>query len=244
MLARVSYPSTPAKRTRVTRTQVSQKRRISRRVVRIPRPVYVWKRSLPEQLSNEMTYSTEFSQLMVGSAAYDDARFNVSANGLYQPITGNTSQPLYFAELSALYGRYCVTSSVIEVVATVPTTTGTPYLSPMRMVVYEEDDAAGSSSVAEAMTRPGAVYCVKNVSSSMPRLTLRFDGNKTYSGYNLSEDDLKGTPTSNPASQTYFRVHADFAGIAVTQSSIPFTIRVKYYVTWSELLTVDPSVSG
>lgn len=164
----------------------------------------------------------------------------VCCNGLYDPnITGTGHQPMYFDQVSALYNHYTVTSSRIRATLTFGSTT----LGATNVFgIYIEDDASVTpSSIQDFTEQSSAVSKIGNTVYNEPlTVYLSWDAKKAFGGSTLSDPNLQGTVSSNPAEmQNYCIFVGDVAG--ALQTSVYITYFVEYTAVWQELKAIASS---
>ena len=154
------------------------------------------------------------------------------ANGLFDPnVTGIGHQPLGFDQVMAAYDHYTVIASKIRVhfhnTSTSPVTCG----------VYMNDNATGSSDPRIVLENGSCIYTLLNdndSSNSMKSLQKGSNPNSFLGRSNpLSEDDLRGTATSDPVEKAYWII---FAGSADNSdpSDVDLNIDIEYTVVFTE----------
>lgn len=157
-----------------------------------------------------------------------------SANGLYDPnISGVGHQPMGFDQLMAMFDHYTVIASKIRVTFT-NTDTGNSVLCGVRL----NDDASPSIDPAQIVENGNGVYATLqpsgNGSGSQKTLTCSFTPKK-YLGVShpMSEKDLQGNGSSNPAEQAYFCLWAaDNSG-----GGDPAALEVNVTISYVAILT-------
>lgn len=156
-----------------------------------------------------------------------------SCNSLYDPdATGAGHQPMYFDQLSALYDHYTVIGSRI-IYRIVPA--GTSVQHPYRVIVWINDDTTttgSSTDIAEnkfAKTR----ICTGGINPSQIVLTNRWSAKKFF-GPPLANDELKGTPSSNPTEQSYYQINVRSLD-GVNSVDLYAHVEIEYIAIWREL---------
>lgn len=174
----------------------------------------------------------EFNNQLNPGIAYAPGYVVFSANGMYDPyVAVGGHQPMGYDQMAAMYHKYTVINSQIRVTFSNQTSTNNRYIigvcvtranTLLDRYQYTEGhcswDVLGSGSVDGSpktlylSTSPGAFYSKKNI---------------------LSEDDLAGTATSQPASEYYFHVFAMDEGTA-DPPAITATVEIAYTAVWHE----------
>ncbi len=169
---------------------------------------------------------TASSSLIAGSHIF-------SANGMFDPdVTGVGQQPIGFDQLASMFDHYTVIYSTIRVLFNSTDTTDE------QIVGIQLTDSPGSVS--------SAVRIIENGSGPSQLMQQRFTsgGTKTLtSAANIStflgrpsimsEDDLRGSSSANPAEQAYFRLWNAGTNTAGTPTC-DCTVIIDYTVVWSE----------
>lgn len=163
-----------------------------------------------------------------------------SANGLYDPnVTGTGHQPLGFDQLMAMYNHYTVIASTITVMARNADSTYGQFLG-----VRLAGAVAESTDPQQIIENGRCTYRMLNQGGqSNDQATVSYGCNvsKFLGRPNiLSEDDLRGTLTTNPAEEAYFKVFG-FADQAVDGNQIIFAVQIDYVAIFTEPVLMTTS---
>ncbi len=155
-----------------------------------------------------------------------------SANGIWDAdVTGGAfGQPRGFDQLVAMYDHYTVIGSRISVKFTPAAATVNPTIVGIQL----KDRASTTTSLKDIME-----------SRNRRSHYMKVDGGTTVSKifsarkflgrpHPLSEDDLRGSSTSNPAEQAYFHVWCTSAGTGVDSGVININVTIDYSVVFTE----------
>lgn len=163
-----------------------------------------------------------------------------SANGMYDPdITGTGHQPLYFDQYAALYNHYTVIGSKV----TFRCAPAANSYSTMRVVGTIDDDASNVSNNVDAIseqTQGTNIHIFPaNSTDTVRYVRLKWSAKKIFGGSILGNDKLRGTPTSNPAEQSYYCLVLQPA--IGTNGAINVVVEIEYIAIWDELKGVAQS---
>lgn len=156
-----------------------------------------------------------------------------SANGLYDPnISGTGHQPLGFDQLMAMYDHYTVIASSITVFARNADATYGQFMG-----VRASDNATESVDPEEIVENGRCAYRPLNQGGQAnDQCTVNYGLNvsKFMGRPNImSEDELRGSISANPADQCYFKVFG-FPDQAVDSGTIVFAVQIDYVAVFTE----------
>jgi len=175
-----------------------------------------------------MTYYEINSQIATG--AVTAGSYVYSANGLYDPnITGTGHQPMGFDQLMLMYDHYTVTGAKITVNFDNPSTLAiiggiqisdspTPLTTPGQIV---ENGLFTYGTLTSSVQNKCQMVATVGIAKFMGRPEL------------LTEDDFRGSVTSNPVEQVYFIIYAWNLNSLAT-NPIVTDILIEYAVTLTE----------
>lgn len=229
--------------TQSTGSHVAKKSRVPRPIsFNKPQPVNSWGRfSKNVGFPNKLLMRHRFTEVgNLSSAAGALGTFNYRANGMFDPNQTSTGhQPLYFDQLAAVYDHYTVIGSVIKV-KFIPLAGNTV---PMLVGIMKNDDTVITPTLAiNLVEQSGTVSGVLTNPGAQPYLTLtqKFSAKGTFGGNALSNDNLQGNATSDPAEQTLFTLFAQ--SIDLTSSTQCYLqIDIEYLAVWDELRDISGS---
>lgn len=229
---RASNAGTQRKRTRANKTSSATRKTTSYRRSLLANPIDFGRYSLPLRCKNVMRYATS-TDLTLDTGGVQSVLFR--ANGLYDPeyaIGGH--QPLYFDQMSALYNHYHVVASKIKF--RVQPLVGTSFF--VNCTAYIDDDAVLPGTLFAVREKPGAVNWLTSAADTDVGRTIYWNGQKTFGGNLVDNDDLKGTATSDPTELSYFCL--TLTGGTATHQWRVWT-EIEYTVVWSELKSLNES---
>lgn len=181
---------------------------------------------LSVKLPSKFIYEDSFS-LNVGAAG-TAANYVFSANGLYDPnITGTGHQPRGFDQLMTLYDHYVVIASKITIWASLADVNNAGIIS-VRLL----DGATTASNPNDILENRFVKTKILSPEGSGPNssvITMKCNPN-SFLGRSkpLSDPDLKGDVSNNPAEQAFFHVSAMPLGDGVDLSDIVCRARIEY----------------
>lgn len=220
---------------------VTARRKASKRVTRIERPIAVLGRGFPKKMLITHKY-TQTNVLSNTAGAINYQTF--SANGMYDPdYSGVGHQPLYFDEMSNVYNHYCVIGSKITVRAAGTTSSGTGSNFTPVLIALQIHSAATPSQTSPIVLSEQNQAIVRLMGPSQGNamvLTKKWSAKKFFGKSVLANDELKGTPSANPVEQSYFTVSTRPVD-AVSTTSITLYVTIQYIAVWKELKTATPS---
>jgi hypothetical protein len=185
---------------------------------------------LPRNLELTLDYAG-YVTLSPG-ASYGEQIF--SGNGLYDPdITGTGLQPMYFDQLMAMYSKYCVISSKLEVQAWNANASSATMAA---IGVYCNTEVGASATFNNAISQPRTKWrALANATGGtvIPIVDSNSTANMFGKRFVVDEDDLHGTSSTNPSSQFYWHIFAaDPDGSSNVVADITF--RIQYRVRFLE----------
>lgn len=186
----------------------------------------------PNRLAIKHKYAESFTMTSTTSSL---ATHIWRANGMFDPNQSGTGhQPMYFDELGALYDHYTVVRAYAKFTFAVGVET-----QPVIVNVYLDDDTTVVPSINSAMEQGTATTKMLATGGNDPQvITKVFDA--TMFGPNpLDNDNLQGTPSTDPTEQQYFIVQA-ISTLAGTVT-VACTAEIIYYAIWDELKTNNGS---
>lgn len=164
-------------------------------------------------------------------------------NSLYDPDYTNTGhQPLYYDQLSALYGKYTVLGSKIKVYASyTAATAGSGSVGPVLVGIVGDDDASASSTLTTLQETSTSVYrqLIRQDGGGKEYLTLTYSPMKNL-GLPADDDTVGASVSTNPTSAYYAVVYVQDLGLS-TASSVMLTCEIEYTVKFSRLKDVTQS---
>jgi hypothetical protein len=184
--------------------------------------------ALNEPFSDRMkcclTYTERFPSFIGNSSAA--TTYEYCGNDLFDPnFTGTGGQPKYFDQLSALYNRYRVYSSAIEVIGYNTTTAQTTYVD---LVVVPVNTTTAAFSVDSMMSLPRAQWRSCNV--NRPVKIQSHVTTSTQLGVKDVEgaDRLQALVTASPAERWLWAIGARSYDNS-TASTFNVDVKVTYY---------------
>lgn len=187
----------------------------------VPRP-------LGRRVKAEHSYAVVNIAINPGAAGLAQS-WVFSANGMYDPdITGVGQQPVGFDNMTALFDHYTVIYSKIRVDYY---STDTTYSAVCGVLL--KDNATTSNNVMNLL-------CGESVSVTVnPQQPM----NQVVKGCNvskflgrpaiMSEDDLRGTSTTNPTEQAYYHVFVQ-PNTTADIAEVTCVVRIDYVAIWTE----------
>lgn len=187
----------------------------------------------------KLKYSDQF-QLSVGAAGLP-VGYVMSLNGLYDPnITGVGHQPRGFDQYMAMFGRYCVIGAKIRAIAINVDDNNAHIVG----FVTRFSSSFGAPSLYDLIENGQACYGAVNNSDGGPAI-LDMErwvdvGKHLCTPHPLSERDIQGNASANPAKQLYVHFFASPLNGEDT-NIVRFNVEIEYSVILNENLL--PSAS-
>lgn len=164
--------------------------------------------------------------------------YQITCNGMYDPdITGTGHQPMNFDQMSALYNHYTVIGSRIKV-RFVPSSSLTKAVH-VGLFINDDTVTTGSTIRSLAEQQTGTMVQLAPLCNTSRVLSKRWSAKKYFGKSVLANNELQGSPTSNPTEQAFytFAVEAFDGGT----ESLACEIEVEYIAVWKEIKDIAPS---
>lgn len=181
----------------------------------------------PEKLSIRHKY-VEHLQLSSGSGI--QATHQYRANGMYDPdYTTLGHYPMYFNNCKAIYDHYTVWESYIKV-----TFVCRRESEPAVCNIYLNDDATVMPGNMNALVEQSS--SVSGICTSDQPLILikKFNARRVYGGSVLANDNLQGTPTTDPAELSFYTISIAGADL-LADVVVCAKVEIVYSAIWDEL---------
>jgi len=211
------------------------------RTLPLSRNVGQYSTGFPKQMFMRHKYIQHFSLAAATGAL---STFQISCNGLFDPDNSGatTHQPLYFDQVSAIYGKYVVLASKATVTF-FPGTAGSTAVYAL-FGAYIEDDttvapttAVGCAEQSSALFRVIAAGLGSDQFDRNNTITLSWDAKKAFGGDVIDNNQLYALTSANPTEQQYFTYFAqDAAATPAASTPVACSVIVEYSVMWFELL--------
>lgn len=213
--------------------------RIARKPVAFTRSLNSFPRSggFPKMMKMSHRY---VDQITVTSTTGVAGIYQFRCNGMYDPdITATGHQPLYFDQMSAIYNHFCVIGSKIKI-KTLPNaaTAGVAY----SICCFINDDSTVTNlNIPDCVEQRKAVSKVAGGISAIPTyLTTKWSAKKFFGRNPLSNTDLQGSGSGDPAEQSVYTivVAANDKASTVVASLL---VEVDYIAVWKETKDIAAS---
>jgi hypothetical protein len=181
---------------------------------------------IPDRTLIKMRY---VSDIVLNPAAGSTASYVYSCNGMYDPdITSTGHQPMGFDQWMAFYQHYTVLGSKLScsfASSNADLTTGAAIVG----VAQRATSTAVSTNSSTLRERPNTRwrYLRPLYSGQRTTVTSRFSARKFFGkpkGGVLTEIDLKGNASSNPAEEAYWHIFA--AGVQDTYDAGVISVNI------------------
>jgi len=156
------------------------------------------------------------------------------ANGLFDPLgTSGTAQPSWFQPWMAMYAKYKVISSSIQLQCTNTTN------DPMEIVVYPTLVTAPLSTVVAAKTQPFAASKLIGPSSGSSNGVIRnyIVSSKLFGRNVMGDETFAGNLGTNPASKWYWQIFC--TSLSTDYILLNFIVTIRFKVIFYGRLTQD-----
>lgn len=229
-LKRLRYGSSSYSKKRSRTVGIRRKYRARKTSRRLQRTSLGSSIGFPKMLKFKHKYATNTTLQSTGGLAH----YQFRANGMYDPdVTSTGHQPMYFDQVSALYDHYVVIGSRIKYTI-VPK--GTTVQAPYKITTWINDDTTttGASDILAENKFAKTRICQGGVNPDKIILYNKWSAKKFFGGSVLSDDQLKGTPSSDPAEQSIFQLSLT-ALDGVSTIDVHLFVEVEYVAVWKEL---------
>ncbi len=185
---------------------------------------------LPNKLAIKFRYSDNIS---LDPVAGGFALHVFRATSLFDPdLTGVGHQPNQFDQIMPLYDHYTVVAAKITV-----TGSGGDAL-PATMLISLQDDSTTLLAMNQYMESRNRTYITTNETGTGPMKLSKTYNAKRFLGIShpLSEKDLAGTATTNPAENAFF--HLVYAGNSGDEfSAAAWKVNLEFFAILTEPIT-------
>lgn len=193
---------------------------------------------LPSKFKTKLRYVERAISLDPGLGG-SAASYVFSANGLYDPdITGIGHQPLGFDQLMPLYDNYTVIATKITVEGV-----NTDSTHENQLVMYMKQNSVAETqfnTLVENGNCKTLLMTPKGGSRDRGQLTMAANPNKFLGRSNpLSDDELKGTVSSNPSEQCYWII-----GVAPNSSENALPVSLQVIIEYTVIFTEPKMLIG
>lgn len=214
------------------RPRVARKKRVARKM-RKQSTIVNLGLGFPKRVLVKHRYA---EQVTLTSTAGVPAYYRFTTNGMFDPnTTGAGHQPKYFDQLSALYNQYTVIGSKMRARIVPSATNGAASL--ITFLVDDDASLTNNAPIVNQEEPNSRRIIVPPGSNNVINTSLGWSAKKNFGGSVMANNDLQGTPTSNPSEQEYFT----FAfGACDASSTVSFYVEVliEYVAVWTELKDV------
>jgi len=189
---RISNPSTPGKRSRVTKK------------MKLPKQVRTNRFGFPDQMTSTLRYSQYFFQ---NSASGAMTVTPIHANSMYDPYQpAGGHQPMYYDNLMLIYNHWVVLKATMKITWVGTTTSEVPCV----VGVYVNDDATTvPSGYTAACEQSSARFSIMPSSATDLPVTIYappYDAVKTFGPNPMGNSALRGAAGSNPTETNFWSV--------------------------------------
>jgi len=161
-----------------------------------------------------------------------------SANGMFDPgVTAGAVQPRGYDELMSLYDHYCVVGSRCKVQFSSPAATTEPAIVGISLKDNPTTVTSLRSVLEDTRTK------TKNMNSDQSATVYQnFSARKFFGrGNPLSNDDLRGVVTAQPAEQAYYHVWATATSPTGNLGVVNVIVTIEFLAILSE--QAQPAIS-
>lgn len=204
----------------------------------VPRGIF----GLPEELKTVLRYVDTYT---LTSSTQAVAKQSMRLNSLHDPdSTGVGHQPLYYDQLSSIYGRYVVLCSTMTATfSALPSAIATAQPSgPMLCGVYADDNGTISTTVStlmEANTGKSTFLCNQNGGNNVKVFKINYDPDRDL-GVSADDDTVGADVGNNPSKVWFGSAWLAESGLS-TASSCNVKIEIDFYVKFSKQADVAQS---
>lgn len=183
----------------------------------------------PDKMRCCLTYVERSVSVLVNSAAVSRQEF--SGNSLFDPnFTGTGAQPEYFDQLAALYNRYRVYGSAVQVTLLPFNSAGSQTNVPADVVLVPTAQSLASATIETAAAIPRAQFRTSTGNMSYENQTM-FASASTHDILGVKDvegaDRLQALVSASPSEQWLWAIVAK-TGSDVNTTSLYINIRISY----------------
>lgn len=203
------------------------------------RPVIYRGIGIPPAFYTKLKFN--YNQQFTGSPITD---FIIRANGPFDPLFAiGGLQPMYYDEFAALYNRYCVLASEIQVSFVNGTSAG--QAAYQKVCVYPIADSFGAANITVATERDNCKYAICGPSNGdQGVMNIRHYAKTTAvvgKAHSEAQDDvLSASVISLPSREWYWHVVAGTLD-GITGQNIFMDITITYYIKFYDREDVGQS---
>lgn len=189
---------------------------------KVPRSIVPTASGVPTKLDvrHKYSFSTSLSSAPLQS-------FNVSCNGMFDPA-GASGQPLYFDEMAAMYTKFVVNSSLIQVTAVVQGSN-----IPTAVGLLQRETSSGLTSIFSSFAQPGVKTRTSTLYSAPVVLATKYFARENSGAALMNDSTQIGTNSTNPSDTSRFTVFKAPLDL-VSTPDVLFQINIWYNATWFE----------
>lgn len=232
--------ATKKRTTRRATTSVTKKPRFRAPNLRlnVPRGIF----GLPEDINTVLRYVDTYTLTSSTNAV---AKQSMRMNSLHDPdSTGVGHQPLYYDQLSSIYGRYnVICATMTATFSALPSAIATAQPSgPMLIGIYGDDNGTISTTVStlmESNTAQSTFLCNQNGGNNVKTLKLNYEPFRDL-GVNSNDDTVGADVGNNPSKVWFGSAWMAESGLS-TASSVNVRIEIDFYVKFSKQVDVAQS---
>ncbi len=198
----------------------------------------------PDKMRCCLTYVERSVSVLINSAAVSRQEF--SGNSLFDPnFTGTGAQPEYFDQLAALYNRYRVYGSAVQVTLLPFNSAGSQTNVPADVVLVPTAQSLAAATIETAAALPRAQFRTSTGNMSYENQTM-FASASTHDILGVKDvegaDRLQALVTASPSEQWLWAIVAK-TGSDVNTTSLYINIRITYDCEFYDRQTPAQSLS-
>lgn len=172
--------------------------------------------------------------------------YSFRANSLYDPnYSGVGHQPLGFDQIMPFYNHYTVIGAKIKVqFFNCDTSLLVPQIAGIYMNGEQTPTLANWQTLAEQGNLTYGSMAMNNANTTLTSLALTktFSARKYFGRRGiLTEDDFRGTSTTNPAEQAYFHIFVCPSDNATNTGVVRALVEIEYISVYTELKQLSSS---
>lgn len=172
------------------------------------------------------------------------AVYTFRANSLFDPnFSGSGHQPMGFDNIMPFYNHYTVIGSKIKVtfqsfdtVASTPTVVGILLNGEQTPSLPSWDNLAEQGNLTYSIMSPLGSAATTFTPANMTSLTKGYSAHRYFGRRGIiTEDDFRGTASTNPVEQAYFHIFVCPANNSTNNGSIQAIVEIEYIAVYTEL---------
>ena len=161
-------------------------------------------------------------------------------NGMFQPPASGGHQPMYFDQMTALYDHFVVIASKCKIIVSPDSASAMTKPAVVGLYVNDDTSVQYTSTTGVQEYQKGKTKLI-NWNAVKPISLSEYWSAKKYFGKNpLSNDNLQGSASADPAEMSYYTICLQ--DVTTTQTcTVDILVEIEYIAIWKELKDISQS---